>query len=372
MRAVQLLCRLGPYLAGVAFLGLLVCLFAGADRHRRMFRAGRSDEVPFFDPRCSNQTLAFSNLDDHVVVDGDLDLGSVMDVLRRSWKVAIQTANAAKSRMDILNLTDREKAELKRLANSDPSQLPTDRGEAEKRVRFASTALQPLQEKRKRGAPSRDRQQAHVVFAGTAGQFVWKDGVVPYFVDADIPDRAQILEAMQLWQSRTRCVRFKARDQETDFVRFLAGGDCLSGWVGKMGGVQTVTLEPNCGLPQIVHEVGHVLGLFHEHNRPDRDEYLSLQENNFEDRVRDQFFRNPVINEDNGRPDGAFDWQSIMLYPPTAFSKNHKPTLLRKDNSTDLKWGLYTGPGPGPGPGDGVTKVPSSGDIAAIEQLYRR
>jgi hypothetical protein len=36
-----------------------------------------------------------------------------------------------------------------------------------------------------------------------------------------------------------------------------------------------------------IHELGHVLGMAHEHNRPDRDEYLVIDLNNVEEKKRD-------------------------------------------------------------------------------------
>lgn len=49
---------------------------------------------------------------------------------------------------------------------------------------------------------------------------------------------------------------------------------------------QSVNLVEKCilsGLPGIVmHELLHVLGFYHEHQRPDRDEYVSVDLDNVE------------------------------------------------------------------------------------------
>jgi len=47
--------------------------------------------------------------------------------------------------------------------------------------------------------------------------------------------------------------------------------------VGRSGGPQLVTITPNCSsVCNVAHVLGHALGLWHEHSRPDRDEYIEV------------------------------------------------------------------------------------------------
>lgn len=61
-----------------------------------------------------------------------------------------------------------------------------------------------------------------------------------------------------------------------------------SSYVGRIGGRQTISIGNSdgsitCKHGNIVHEIAHALGFFHEHSRPDRDEYVSVLWDNVED-----------------------------------------------------------------------------------------
>ena len=52
---------------------------------------------------------------------------------------------------------------------------------------------------------------------------------------------------------------------------------CCS-FVGKRGnGGQAISIGKNCDkFGIVVHELGHVIGFWHEHTRPDRDEHVQI------------------------------------------------------------------------------------------------
>lgn len=47
--------------------------------------------------------------------------------------------------------------------------------------------------------------------------------------------------------------------------------------VGAIGGEQILNMGPGCEYVGLVlHEFGHAIGYFHEHNRPDRDKTVNI------------------------------------------------------------------------------------------------
>ena len=53
--------------------------------------------------------------------------------------------------------------------------------------------------------------------------------------------------------------------------------------IGRDGGEQTITIGPDCYyLGVIMHEMTHAVGFFHEQNRMDRDQYITVHWNNIQ------------------------------------------------------------------------------------------
>lgn len=340
--------------------------------------------LPIYDPRFVNDKVSYSLVKDRVVVDVDLSLGTVREALWRSWKLAIRTAkvavredDAGKRPVDRL-LRNEGKPDgvlidkIVRLAGQDPNKFPDKQEDGEKLVRFANEALRPLQEVRRPGKLPLDREEARTIFAGASREFIWPNGRVPYVLDRGLSDKVKeiILEAMRHWMARTKVgeksvITFQevVPAPDKDYVRFVpAAGPPGSEAYGRKGGEQCVYLcdPPACEVQQVIHEIGHVVGLLHEHTRHDRDKYLRVITENL-GMYQAQFEEPPIRADDPGE----FDWRSIMLYPPRAFSTNTQPTLVMLVPPMDEKWGIASGPEYG-----GVTKELSDGDVAAVRVLY--
>ena len=63
---------------------------------------------------------------------------------------------------------------------------------------------------------------------------------------------------------------------------------------------------------EIVHQVCHALGIWHEHQRPDRDQYIEVMTGNIEDRELGDFRSVPSTVIDTA--DLPYDYTSLMHF----------------------------------------------------------
>jgi hypothetical protein len=92
----------------------------------------------------------------------------------------------------------------------------------------------------------------------------------------------------------------------------------------------------------VAHELGHALGFFHEHQRSDRDSYISIDFSN----VRENAVGN--FNIGSGRPlIGEYDFASIMHYPRSSFAvDSSRPTIVPHAPYADWSTRMGTLPDP--------------------------
>lgn len=73
------------------------------------------------------------------------------------------------------------------------------------------------------------------------------------------------------------CVTFKERMAENDYVFVTTQGLDCSSPVGRRGGRQVLSLGTQCAdLASHIHLLVHSIGFGHEHNRADRNEYVTI------------------------------------------------------------------------------------------------
>lgn len=148
----------------------------------------------------------------------------------------------------------------------------------------------------------------------------WTEGVVPYSVSKELESRKEmIIEAMgKLEEAAQGGLRFIVRSDQENYLSFEKGTQNCYSFVGMRGGSQKVSLSMNCGVHEIMHELMHAIGFFHEQNREDRDQFIEVHFYNIDEKYHPQFKKVP--NSWQHLFDSDFDFKSIMLYPPTAFS----------------------------------------------------
>uniref|UniRef100_A0A8C6WKI9 Metalloendopeptidase n=1 Tax=Neogobius melanostomus TaxID=47308 RepID=A0A8C6WKI9_9GOBI len=123
-----------------------------------------------------------------------------------------------------------------------------------------------------------------------AVQHIWKTHVIPYVIDDEISYRTQdILKATKMISDPT-CLTFRQRKTEMDYLFFKNSEGCAS-YVGCIGGMQPVYMGSLCLVGNIVHEILHALGFFHEHTRLDRDKYIDVLTENIREGAQKNFVK---------------------------------------------------------------------------------
>ena len=144
----------------------------------------------------------------------------------------------------------------------------------------------------------------------------WPNAEVPYILDSGFPDEFKVLidDAIQSIQTSS-CVKFKEKLQEDEAWVEISrkGEDGCSGQatLGFTGaGRHNLSLETGCdhkvgpatSAPGhlslllvlqgvILHELLHLLGLSHEHQRPDRDTFITIHWQNINKDDVENFWR---------------------------------------------------------------------------------
>ncbi|XP_074102662.1 protein tolkin-like [Cotesia typhae] len=118
---------------------------------------------------------------------------------------------------------------------------------------------------------------------------LWKGGIVPYEFAYHISGKQRriIRKAMRKWEKST-CVQFVPinRQVHQKYLLFTKSKACKCCFIDHAPKIlyQTINLVDRCYYKRILlHELGHALGFRHEHNHPERDQYVKVNFSIIED-----------------------------------------------------------------------------------------
>lgn len=151
---------------------------------------------------------------------------------------------------------------------------------------------------------------------------LWPMGPISFRIDANftVSERASILKAIQQWNEKTHLLFIEVPGNESIYFKKVDSGCRANIGYPQNGGKSTVSLGPTCDLQSIIHEIGHVAGLIHEHQKTSRNNYISLKSETF-DFIKENFnpyyqtiVENLKIERTNQHDPFLFDMQSVMMY----------------------------------------------------------
>lgn len=147
----------------------------------------------------------------------------------------------------------------------------------------------------------------------------WPGGCIPYRIHPVLANdqtmNRKITNAIQAWETRAD-VRFVKRTTQTRFVHFKPDPGplddiCTTSSHGMSGGETTILLEPNKSEDTIKHEIGHAMGFYHEQKRPDRDQFIAVNDSQTKWLQKSQFEK---LAADSVIMVGTYDLDSVMHY----------------------------------------------------------
>lgn len=188
---------------------------------------------------------------------------------------------------------------------------------------------------------------------GTDSAFLWTNGIVYYTIAADVPNQGRVADAITHIEENT-AISFVQRTNQANYCEIISNGNnsWSSSAVGMRGGKQLIRYADGHSWQILVHEFLHMLGVYHEQSRSDRDDFVEIKWDNIQDDAVGNFQKKPGTTDYYD-----YDYGSIMHYRSTSFAKDpSKPTIVPKQ----------------PGAVIGQRQSMSFGDRQTIAKMYQR
>lgn len=159
----------------------------------------------------------------------------------------------------------------------------------------------------------------------------WPDGIVRYQFDPIISsDKRQLFmkSCVGLGKfAQVQCLPKRTHDPDYIYITTTNENFCGLSNIGRIGGRQNLRIK--CWQQRTIqHELMHALGISHEHNRPDRDSYLTINWENISTHLKNDFAK--VNHFSVNKMLDVYDFNSIMHYSSYAGSNNGNIVLYQK------------------------------------------
>ncbi len=209
----------------------------------------------------------------------------------------------------------------------------------------------------------------------------WENNTVRYFFDESVDEdlRERFRSAIELWKTTDDFVFEEISEPDGNCVRVFYDPSLSNSYsmIGMVGGVQPLGLNSQADRGTIAHEWGHTLGFGHEHQRPDRDNYVQfvspeeLEAAGITPAMEEdsQSYMANTMKYSDAQSFGDYDFRSVMHYSGIPRDVGEKSCVFV--SQIDRKYIGFTTINPvlcDPNVVGGDT--PSQGDISALYEYY--
>jgi hypothetical protein len=184
----------------------------------------------------------------------------------------------------------------------------------------------------------------NIIEADTESSRLWPGAIIPYVISNHFPAnvsgdqrRQAILDAIALWNRNTHFT-LRERNGERDYIEFREYTGKCHARVGRLKEQNLIECDLDGShkgnlrrmTRHVAHEIGHKLGFRHEHQRSDRNSYVTVTQGTMSD---DDF---KLAYGDTSKQEnrfGNYDFRSIMhyyLYSPSVPAPIKNPNLTYK------------------------------------------
>jgi Astacin (Peptidase family M12A) len=243
----------------------------------------------------------------------------------------------------------------------------------------AATAQGPLNHQSARRSSSQGLVRSRL--SGSGGRpesvgvadsgYTWPGGIVYYEIQNGSTNLTTAISTFNAdfhgvvqWEDNTTACSPAPTCTATQYVAINLSGTGGQGDVNTIGYPQSpgpvdLNCNTDCSVATILHEMGHIIGLYHEMTRTDSSGYVTV---NYSNVIKSTWPYDFQINTQNQQLLTPYDYASVMEYPPYVDTRNGGPVIESIPAGIPMQ-GAEGVPGAG-------NQDYSAGDKEAILRLY--